>query len=163
MPLEPIVWDTLEPPQQASGAQLQNALQALCRGPAAKIIRRDPLGLNGFESWRLLWERYRPATRAKGTSRLATILYWKFNPKDFQNSFNEWENEINRYDSEATSIFPDEIKIGILVNNTTGPLQQHLQLNTDILPSYQDIRAIIFSGTSRPDPSSIRCIKPTAV
>ena len=139
----PIVWTNLDRNNQRLSSQLQNALQALCKGPAAKIIRRDPLGLNGFESWRQLWERYRPITRARATNRMSTIIFWKFNQKDFENSFNEWENEINRYDSESDSRFPDEIKIGILIHQTTGHLQHYLQLHTDTSTPYQDLRAII--------------------
>ena len=135
----PFVWADLDRNNQRLSSQLQNALQSLCRGPAAKIIRRDPLGLNGFESWRQLWERYRPITRTRATNRLSTIIFWKFNQRDFENSFNEWENEINRYDAEASSRFPDEIKIGILIHQTTGPLQQHLQLNTDTGTPYQEL------------------------
>ena len=140
---EPIIFQNLAPTRRALSAQLQNALQTLCKGPAAKIIRHDLTGLNGFESWRQLWDRYRPISRARATSRLSTIMYWKFNFKDFENSFNEWENEINRYDSESTSRLPDEIKLGILVNSTSGLLQQHLQLNTDIGTSYRDLQTII--------------------
>ena len=71
----PIIYEGMSRSNQRLSSQLQNALQALCKGPAAKIIRRDPLGLNGFESWRLLWERYRPITRARATNRMSTILF----------------------------------------------------------------------------------------
>ena len=94
-----------------------------------------------MDSRRQLWERYRPITRARATNRMSTIIFWKFNQRDFENSSNEWENEINRYDAEASSRFPDEVKIGILIHQTTGPLQQHLQLNTDTGTPYQDLRA----------------------
>ena len=85
----PIDFNTLDHAQKSLAATLQNSLIALCRGASAKIIRRDQSGLNGFESWRLLWERYRPSRIAKATSRISNIIYWKFNQKDFLNSFNE--------------------------------------------------------------------------
>ena len=93
-------WAALTIEDLRLGAQLQNALNALCEGPAARIVQRDERSDNGFETWRLLWRRYKPLKRAKATTRLTTILEWKFDFKDFENSFNDWEAEIYRYDSE---------------------------------------------------------------
>ena len=140
---DPLDFETFEEPAKKLAAQLQNALIALCEGPAAKIVQRDEESENGFETWRLLWLRYRPLQRAKATSRMTTILEWKFDIKDFENSFNEWEGEIHRYDSEQSTPFPDEIKAGILISRTTGPLQEHLMLNTDVSTPYSQIKSTI--------------------
>ena len=44
-------------------SQMQNALIALCEGPAAKIVQRQENFENGLESWRLLCARYAPSQR----------------------------------------------------------------------------------------------------
>ena len=108
-------WRHLGVEARRMASQLQNALIAQCESPAAQIVQRDEDSDNGFETWRQLWLRYKPLKRAKATSRMTTVLEWKFNLKDFENSFNEWENEIHRYDSEQSTPFPDEIKAGILL------------------------------------------------
>ena len=68
-------------------AQLQNALIALCEGPAAKIVQRQEHSENGLESWRLLCVRYAPSKRSKATGRMMKILMWKFDLKKLRKLF----------------------------------------------------------------------------
>ena len=138
--VEAIDYDQLPPLMQVLASQLQNVLVSLCEGPAYRIVTRDEESSNGLESWRRLWLRYRPIRRAKATSRMTKILNWKFVEKDFENSFNEWEAEITRYESDQTNQIPQEIKAGILLARTSGPLQEHLLLNTDVNTPYDLIK-----------------------
>ena len=79
------------------------------------------------------------------------ILTWNFNMDNFENSFNEWEAEISKYDSEQAQPFSDEVKIGVLYSRTTGALYNHLMLNTDLSTPYHQIRTILINyfGTGR--------------
>ena len=122
---------------------MQNALIALCDGPAAKIVQRQENSDNGLESWRLLCARYAPSKRSKATGRMMKILMWKFDLNNFENSFNEWESEIAKYDSEQGTPFSDEVKIGILYMRTSGSLHSHLMLNTDLSMPYNEIKTTI--------------------
>ena len=146
---EPLPYENFTPQVQVLATQLQSALVALCEGPAYKIVTRDAECVNGFESWRRLWARYKPIKRAKTTNRMTKILNWKFDTgKDFENSFNDWEAEITKYESEmpeGTQPIQSEIKAGILLGRTTGPLQEHLLLNTDVSTPYEEIRIKILN------------------
>ena len=46
----------------------------------------------------------------------------------FDEAFASWEFEVNRYERKNKVTIPDSIKIAILLNETKGALQQHLQL-----------------------------------
>mgnify|MGYP001221177644 FL=1 len=136
----PIIYDDLTDEVNLLSSTLQNALMALTEGSAARIVQRDPQSVNGFESWRLLYQRYKPLARAKATSRLQKIPNWKFNLQDFETSFTEFENEIFLYDSEQDSPFPGEIKAGVLLSRLSGPVQDHLMLNPDVTTPYDVIK-----------------------
>ena len=71
-------------------AQLQQALQALCKGSALKLVSQDQLGVNGFETWRRMYQRYRPIQKARAASRMGALMRWVFNQQDFENSFNDF-------------------------------------------------------------------------
>ena len=73
--------DTLDTGQQRASIMLQSALVGLCEGPALSIVNRIEDNISGFESWRLLWQRYRPMRREKATARVTKILEWVFDKK----------------------------------------------------------------------------------
>ena len=121
----------------------QSVLVGLCEGPALSIVNRIEDGIEGFESWRLLWKRYRPQSRETATAMFVKLLKWTFDPKDFITSFNKFENEIRKYDSEQPRPCPDEVKIGIILSKTTGVFREHLLLNMDVETPYTKIRDVI--------------------
>ena len=80
----------------------------------------------------------------KATNRITKILNWKFKPDDLEQSFNEWENEIFKYETEQTTVIGDDVKIGILLSRVPqGALQDHLLLQTDLAMPYENIRTIV--------------------
>ena len=66
-----------------------------------------------------------------------------FDHNNFEESFSSWEFDVNRYERDNNTQLPDQIKIAILLNETKGPLQQHLQLNASPAPTYNDVRLVI--------------------
>ena len=143
---EKVDFDLLDPPEKIMSAQLQNILIQLCDGPAARIVHRAEDDFdNGFESWRLLYKRYAPLKRAKATNRLTKIINWTFKEHDLETSFNEWEAEIFRYESDAKTPINDDIKIGILVGKIRGSLQEHLIFHTDVSMTYANVRSIVIN------------------
>jgi len=64
-----------------------------------------------------------------------------FDNNNFQESFSNWEFELQRYEADNTTRLPDQVKIAVLMNETRGPLQQHLHLNAGTAPTYAAIRA----------------------
>ena len=71
---DPIDFATLTDQEKLLSAQLQQALQALCKGSALKLVSQDQLGVNGFETWRRMYQRYRPIQKARAASRMNTIM-----------------------------------------------------------------------------------------
>ena len=129
-------------------AQLQNALIALTEGPAAKIVQRQERTENGLESWRLLHQRYAPSKRSKTTGQLMKILTWKFDMEQFENSFNDWESDILKFDSVSSTPFSDEVKICILYLATSGQLHNYLLMHTDLSTRYREVRTMVVNYMS---------------
>ena len=48
-----------------------------------------------------------------------------------------------RYERDSNAQLPDQVEIAVLMNETTGPLQQHFQLNASATPTYAEVRTII--------------------
>ena len=76
------------------------------------------------------------------------ILTWKFDMSQFENSFNEWESEIIKYDSISTTPFSDEVKICILYLATSGQLHNYLLMHTDLSMKYSEIRTLVVNYMS---------------
>ena len=66
-----------------------------------------------------------------------------FNHNNFEESFPTWEFEVERHERDNFTQRPDQVKIAVLMNETTGPLQQHLYLNARQAPTYAMNREII--------------------
>ena len=123
---------------------LQYILVSTCSGAANTFLRRDDT-LNGFESWRKLNVRYQLPTRAKAVGRLSAILKPKFNMQSFEDSLASWEEEIQKYEKETTSALSGDVKIAVLMNETSGKLQEHLRLNATNLKQYSEVRDVIIN------------------
>ena len=63
----------------------------------------------------------------------------------FEDSLSSWEEEINKYEKETSSHLADDIKIGILMNETRGKLQEFLRLSAGNYTKYQDIKDVILT------------------
>ena len=67
---------------------LQWTLVATCSGSAATVLRRDPSDptANGFESWRLLYNKYKVPSRARAMGRLSSIIAPNFTSSSFEDA-----------------------------------------------------------------------------
>ena len=74
---------------------------------------------------------------------LAKLLKPTLDPNNFEESFANWEYELTRFERDSSTTLPDQVKIAILLNETTGPLQQHLQLLAGTNQTYAAIRTTI--------------------
>ena len=82
---------------------------------------------NGFEVWRLLSRRYSADPVVSQYGALAQILEPLLPEAHFQDVFLHWEADIARWEREAGTVLPDNVKtcICILHNHTSGAHQQH--------------------------------------
>ena len=71
------------------------------------------------------------------------LLKPTLDPNNFEESFANWEYELTRFEQDNSTTLPDQVKIAILSNETTGPLQQHLQLLAGTNQTYAAIRTTI--------------------
>ena len=76
---------------------------------------------------------------------LAQVLDWKFNARSFEQDFNAWETVKVRYETLTGTSLPDGVLIATLLNKTSGPLQQHLRLNSTSIRTYPQMREVIVS------------------
>ena len=64
---------------------------------SARLIARQNFDSNGFETWRLLRQKFALPDATRHVSLLTQLLDFKFNPSTFESDFNTWENIKNRY------------------------------------------------------------------
>ena len=80
---------------------------------------------------------------ARSIGHLTRLLKPKFDNNNFEESFSTWEFELQRFERDNGQTRPDAVKIAVLLNKTSGPLQQHLQLLSGQSPSYTRVKQTI--------------------
>ena len=104
-------------------------LLSICTDAAATVVRRNSVGdCNGFETYRQLYNRFYTPVGTRSIGYLTALLKPKFDENKFEETFLQWEYDVSRYERDTATPLPDSVKIAILLNETTGALQQHLQL-----------------------------------
>ena len=74
---------------------------------------------------------------------LTRLLKPQLDEQKFEESFATWEFQLSRYERDNNTLLPDAVKIAILLNETKGPLQQHLQLQAGNIATYAQIRSMV--------------------
>ena len=97
----------------------------------------------GLEVYRQLCQRFATPLGTRSIGYLTKLLKPTFHHNNFEESFSTWEFEVERYEQDNNTQLPDQVKIAVLMNETTGPLQQHLHLNAGQTPTYTMISEII--------------------
>ena len=109
---------------------------------AAATVVRHQIAM-GLEVYRRLCLRFSTPLGTRSIGYLTKLLKLTFDHNNFEESFSNWEFELQRYEADNTTRLPDQVKIAVLMNETRGPLQQHLHLNAGTAPTYAAIRATI--------------------
>ena len=110
---------------------------------SARLVVRQNVESNGFETWRRLYNRFALPDATRATSLLTQLLDFRFNPATFEQDFNTWETLKVKYDRQTDAELPDGVLVATLLNKTSGALQQHLRLNARTLQTYQQTRDTI--------------------
>ena len=121
---------------------LHYILVSTCDGPASTICRQNMQG-NGFETWRLIHARYSIPFGTRSIGYLTKLLKPQLDEQKFEESFTTWEFQLSRYEQDNNTLLPDAVKIAVLLNETKGPLQQHLQLQAGNITTYAQIRSMV--------------------
>ena len=121
---------------------LHRLLTRITSGSAQLVVRRN-VELNGFETWRLLTEKFSLPGTAPDISLLNRILEFKFGTEQFEQDLSEWETLKTEYETQAETALPDSILVTTLLSRTTGTLRQHLKMNVRLLDTYDTARNVI--------------------
>ena len=121
---------------------LKYILITITSGSAATAVRQHQQEI-GLEVYRQLCVRFSTPLGTRSIGYLTKLLKPTFDYNNFEESFSNWEFELQRYEAANTTRLPDSVKIAVLMNETKGPLQQHLHLNAGASPTYAQIRATI--------------------
>ena len=126
--------------------QLSNNLHYLlvstCDGPASTKCRQNMQG-NGFQTWRLIHARCSIPLGTRSIGYLTRLLKLQLDEQKSEESFATWEFQLSKYEQDSNTLLPDAVKIAILLNETKGPLQQHLQLQAGNITTYAQIRSMV--------------------
>ncbi len=76
---------------------------------SAQLVVRENVELNGFESWRLLTEKFSLPGTAPDISLLNRVLEFKFATEQFEQDLSEWEALKTKYEGQAETALPDSI------------------------------------------------------
>ena len=117
----------------------------ICSGSAATVVRQQGVvgDNNGFETFRVLHQRFSIPIGTRSIGYLTTLLKPKFEEQTFEENFLQWEYDVARYELDNGQALPDTVKIAILLNETKGALQQHLQLRAGQVTTYSAMRSIV--------------------
>ena len=93
------------------------------------------------------------ATRSMGY--LTKLLKPTLDQNNFEESFSHWEFDLSCFERDNTTTLPDQVKEATLLNETTGPLQQHLQLLAGTNKTYKQSRPS-WNITKRPQLQAVQ-------
>ena len=108
-------------------------------GAAATVCRQYQHTI-GFEMYRQLCIRFSIPLGTRSIGHLTRLLKPTFDKNNFEESFSTWEFELQRFERDNGQTLPDSVKIAVLLNETSGPLQQHLQLLSGQSPNYARVK-----------------------
>eukprot|EP00971_Amphidinium_carterae_P340299 6478564-Amphidinium_carterae.1 len=99
------------------------------RGKALLKVRGAEKG-NGYDAWARLKREYEPQLGSRRTGMLIGLLNprWAENKnKEFGELLAEWEEGVQRYETEITGQLADDIKVATVVSNAPEPLRSVLR------------------------------------
>ena len=123
-------------------ADLKYILINTTTGSAATVCRQFQTSI-GFEMYRQLCLRFSIPLGTRSIGYLTRLLKPKFDSNNMEESHAAWEFELSRFERDNGQQLPDSVKIAVLLNETTGALQQHLQLLSGQNPTYAQVKATI--------------------
>ena len=125
--------------------ELHGILVQLCGGPSEVLLQQIDTD-HGCEDWRKLHEYYKRPSLSTSLGRLVKILDYPF--KKMEEDLMKWEGEVAAFERETGSPLPSMVKIAVLIKQSSGPLQQHLQLNANHTTSYNQVRETVLNYTN---------------
>ena len=127
---------------KVEATDLRYILINICSGAAATTCRQHQ-SQNGFEIYQQLCVRFSVPLGTRLMGYLTKLLKPTFDMNNFEETFSQWEFELYKVERDNGQALPESVKIAVILNETKGPLQQHLQLLAGQSPSYNTVRTTI--------------------
>ena len=121
---------------------LRYILINICSGASATICRQYQTQ-NGVEIYRQLCVRFSMSLATRSIVYLTKLLKPTFDMNNFEETFSQREFELSKYERDNGQALPEPVKTAVILNETKGPLQQHLQLLAGQSPTYNTVRTTI--------------------
>ena len=77
--------------------------------------------MNGFETWRLLTQRFALPVTAQNISLLTKVLEFQFRTEQFEQDYSEWETLKNMYKRHTGTRLPDSVLVFYTVKQDLRP------------------------------------------
>ena len=90
-------------------------LLALIAKDGAKLIVKQNTNSNGFETWRLLSQKFTLPGTTKDVGLLSQIMNFSFKTQDFEKDSDRWENLKKKYERQTKSLIPDSVLVALLL------------------------------------------------
>ena len=134
--------ETAAQTQEEAAQEMKYILTSITTGGAATVCRQHQHE-TGYAIYRQLTQRYSIPVGTRGIGYLTKLLKPTLDPHTFDETFSTGELGLSRFEQDNGTTLPDQVKVAILLNETKGPLQQHLQLLAGTNQTYNAIRETI--------------------
>ena len=124
--------------------QLAYMLAQITDGAARAIVRNEDTE-NGFEIWRRLCNQFSLPTRARATNLLNEIIAFRLRSDHLESDLSDFIILKNRHEKTTGVPLDNNLLITLIMQKTTGPLQQHLRLNVRNITTFTEALEIVYS------------------
>ena len=124
--------------------QLAYMLAQITDGAARVIVRNEDTE-NGFEIWRRLFNQFSLPSRARATNLLNEIIAFRLRHDHLESDLSEFIILKNRPEKATGVPLDNDLLITLIMQKTTGPLQQHLRLNVRNINTFTEALEIVYS------------------
>ena len=123
--------------------QLAYMLAQITDGAARAIVRNEDTE-NGFEIWRRLFNQFSLPTRARATNLLNEIIAFRLRSDHLESDLSDFIILQNRHEKTTGVPLDNDLLITLIMQKTTGPLQQHLRLNVRNITTFTEALDIVY-------------------
>ena len=124
--------------------QLAYMLAQITDGAARAIVRNADTE-NGFAIWRRLFNQFSLPSRARATNLLNEIIAFRLRQDHLESDLSDFIILKNRHEKTTGVPLDNDLLITLIMQKTTGPLQQHLRLNVRNINTFTEALEIVYS------------------
>ena len=141
---------------------LKYILMSITSGSASTAVRQHQQEI-GLEVYRQLCVRFSTPLGKRSIGYLTKLLKPTCDNNNFEESFSNWEFELQRYEAANTTRLPDPVKIAALMNETkrttTTTLTSQCRSITNICANQSNNHGVLqdYHGTHKTTPTLISC------